>query len=159
MSSRRIIVAAALWAGIVVAGVLAMHDYETTAGQRDAAPAVWPSGSQLVRAPFGSTVVMFIHPDCPCTRASRAELAEIQRDAPPTTRFIVTPVPGEAARFGAKTSGDVVVYDAGGRLQFHGGITATRGHVGPNRGHELVADLIHGRVAGSFATPVFGCAL
>ncbi|MFT3694241.1 MAG: hypothetical protein QM831_13935 [Kofleriaceae bacterium] len=141
------------------AGVVSIRDYATTRGAEAEAPRAWPVESQLQRTPFGATVVMFVHPDCPCTRASKAELAKIQASAPPTTKFIVTPVVAEATRFGAKTSGDVVVYDVAGQLQFHGGITATRGHVGPSRGHDLVDDLIHGRVTGSFTAPVFGCAL
>ncbi len=159
MTSRRIVVAAVLWAGTVGAGVVAMRDYSTTEGVRAEAPVDWPTDSALQRAPFGPTVVMFVHPDCPCTGASKTELAEIERTAPPTAKFIITPVVREATRFGAKTSGDVVVYDAGGRLQFHGGITAIRGHVGPSRGHDLVSDLIHGKVSGSYTAPVFGCAL
>src|SRR5258706_10655965 len=40
----------------------------------------------------------------------------------------------EAARFGSQTSGQTLLYDAGGRLVFDGGTTGSRGHVGENAG-------------------------
>lgn len=40
----------------------------------------------------------------------------------------------EAARFGAATSGQTMLYDANGRLLFSGGITGSRGHAGDNAG-------------------------
>jgi hypothetical protein len=65
----------------------------------------------------------------------------------------------EAGRFGAWTSGQVLLYDAAGRLQFHGGITAGRGHAGDNPGRAaLEARLLTGAVERS-TTPVFGCEL
>jgi len=39
----------------------------------------------------------------------------------------------EAGRFHAMTSGQTVLYDAGGRLLFSGGITGSRGHYGTMR--------------------------
>ena len=36
----------------------------------------------------------------------------------------------EARRFGSRTSGQIMLYDADGRLVFSGGITAARGHSG-----------------------------
>jgi hypothetical protein len=76
----------------------------------------------------------------------------------------------EANRFGAATSGQTFLYDAGGALLFSGGITSARGHAGDNAGRtELVSLLNH---APSFrarhvnpgqpqrdATSVFGCPL
>jgi hypothetical protein len=66
---------------------------------------------------------------------------------------------GEHARlFGSSTSGQVLLYDAGGRLQFAGGITASRGHEGGNAGRSALESLIAGSPA-TAATPVFGCSL
>jgi hypothetical protein len=65
----------------------------------------------------------------------------------------------EARRFGAGTSGFVVLYDAKGRLVFHGGITASRGHAGDNAGAEAIVSLVNGEIAASRQTPVFGCSL
>jgi hypothetical protein len=85
----------------------------------------------------------------------------------------------EAARFRAATSGQTMLYDAGGRLLFSGGITSARGHEGDNAGRSAVVSLLDavdaGQTvsaavdaaqgatpvvnAGQGATPVFGCPL
>jgi len=65
----------------------------------------------------------------------------------------------EAKRFGAETSGAVVLYDRAGRLVFHGGITAARGHEGDSFGQQRIAALLTGARADRTDAPVFGCAL
>jgi hypothetical protein len=65
----------------------------------------------------------------------------------------------EAARLGARTSGQTLVYNAGGQLVFSGGITALRGEVGDNRGTQSVAAIVEGHAPVTAATPVFGCAI
>jgi hypothetical protein len=65
----------------------------------------------------------------------------------------------EARRFGATTSGHVVVYDAAGTLQFSGGITGARGHVGDNEGLRSVVALLRGDRASRSMHPTFGCGL
>ena len=64
-----------------------------------------------------------------------------------------------AARFGAQTSGHVVLYDDSGRLVFSGGITAARGHEGDNLGANTIVSLIKGDKSGNDQSPVFGCPL
>lgn len=148
-----------LWGIVVAAGVFEMARYQQTAGDVGYAPPTWPRDTAIARASAGVTVVMFIHPQCPCTRASRSELAEISRSAPATVRFVVTSDVAEARRFGARTSGHVVVYDASGELRFSGGITVARGHLGANVGHQIVDALVHGATPHRTTTPVFGCSL
>ena len=65
----------------------------------------------------------------------------------------------EARRFGARTSGGALLFDAHGRLLFEGGLTGARGHEGDNAGKSAV--LAHVLAGGSDtrATPVFGCPL
>ncbi|MGC3959147.1 MAG: hypothetical protein QM813_14730 [Verrucomicrobiota bacterium] len=65
----------------------------------------------------------------------------------------------EAARFGAKTSGQVMLFDQRGRLLFQGGITAARGHVGDNAGAAQIRALLSGAKVEARRIPVFGCAL
>ncbi|HKX29311.1 MAG TPA: RedB protein [Blastocatellia bacterium] len=65
----------------------------------------------------------------------------------------------EARRFHAATSGQVLLYDAGGRLLFEGGITASRGHHGDNLGSRSITSLLLGGAAEATRTPVFGCSL
>ena len=65
----------ALWAIAVGVGVREIYAYSTEPGRQATAPGSWPEASQL-RAPDGRpAIVMFVHPECPCTRASLAELA------------------------------------------------------------------------------------
>jgi hypothetical protein len=65
----------------------------------------------------------------------------------------------EAARFGAATSGQAILYDAEGHLQFSGGITSTRGHRGKSAGYQRIVALANGWPADAATSPVFGCAM
>ena len=77
----------------------------------------------------------------------------------PGVTVLPDPDEAEARRFGARTSGHVVVYGRGGELRFAGGITAARGHIGANDGEATVTALVDGSDAGARRSPVFGCAL
>ena len=62
--------------------------------------------------------------------------------------------------FGARTSGQVLVYDEKGELRFSGGVTAERDHYGESTGHDAVEALLAGEGnPGCVKAPVFGCAL
>lgn len=64
-----------------------------------------------------------------------------------------------ASRFGAKTSGSVLLYSPNGRLLFKGGITSSRGHAGDNAGGDRIVSLLGGEDNGLKQTPVYGCCL
>ena len=79
-------------------------------------------------------------------------------------RVLVDPKGALAQRFGATVSGHTVVYDRDGRLVFHGGITAARGHEGDNAGRAMIVSALGAPEASSGdarpgATPTFGCGL
>ena len=65
----------------------------------------------------------------------------------------------EAARFGAVTSGQTVLYDEEGALLFAGGITGARGHSGDNAGRASVVALLNRMPFERSSTSVFGCGL
>jgi hypothetical protein len=65
----------------------------------------------------------------------------------------------EADLFNAQASGQTMLYDAGGKLRFSGGITASRGHSGDNAGRSSIVSLVTYGIAERTRTPVFGCAL
>ena len=65
----------------------------------------------------------------------------------------------EARRFGAETSGFVVLYDALGELKFKGGVTAARGQAGDSVGANLIVSLLAKESAALKQTPVYGCEL
>jgi hypothetical protein len=77
----------------------------------------------------------------------------------PGVRLLDDPDGDEAARFGALTSGQTLLYDPAGRLRFHGGITAGRGRVGASAGRDAVVALVSGEPSSLTETRVFGCAL
>jgi hypothetical protein len=65
----------------------------------------------------------------------------------------------EAHRFGAETSGWVVLYDTQGKLLFAGGITNARGHAGDSEGRRAVIALLTEGASKRTRAPVFGCSL
>lgn len=65
----------------------------------------------------------------------------------------------EATRFGAYTSGQALLYDGRGRLQFSGGITASRGHEGDNAGRSAIEAFVRHEPVDQTGTLVFGCGL
>ena len=175
------------WAALVGVGVRFLHAKATTPGERGQAEAEWPAASALQRSTQTPTVVMFVHPRCACSRASLTELNLTLQHAHakayvvflhpdgvepdwaksdtwhsaarlPNAERVIDHGGREAALFGAKTSGHVVVYDAGGALRFAGGITGSRAHEGENTGRVAVENALLGRRADP-AHDVFGCAM
>jgi hypothetical protein len=64
-----------LWLLIVGIGLSVLLSYENTPGVAAKPSASWPADSQIQRAPGRATLVMLVHPHCPCSRASIGELA------------------------------------------------------------------------------------
>ncbi len=178
------------WLLAVVAGLVAMEHYDQTPGRVGETPLQWPSGAAEPLDPTRATLLMFVHPKCPCSRASIGELnrllAQCGNNLAPHVVFFapadvsddwsqtdlwksVQAIPGVhaevdtggllAQRFGGETSGYVVVYDPRGKLIFHGGITAERGHAGDNAGENAIVALLVDGSATIRRTPVFGCSL
>src|SRR5262249_13547366 len=71
------VVLGVVWLGSVCAGLAVMLDYENGAGVAATPPARWPAGSRLERVAGRATLVMSVHPHCPCSRASIEELDHI----------------------------------------------------------------------------------
>jgi hypothetical protein len=65
----------------------------------------------------------------------------------------------EASGFRVAVSGTTLLYDAGGRLQFSGGITPSRGHEGDSFGRRRILDILNHGKADRTDAPVFGCYL
>ena len=62
-----------------------------------------------------------------------------------------------AQRFGAATSGEIVLYGADGRLLFQGGITSMRSQAGDSAGAEALRAALTSGAAQTKAASVFGC--
>jgi hypothetical protein len=179
-----------LWLGAAGFGFHVAVQYQGTAGEPAEHAGVWPDGVALELDPLRPTLVVAVHPHCPCTRATLRELERIaarcrdaariralfyadpalgadweqsdlwrQAGAIPGVEVVSDPLGATAARFGARTSGQVLLFDRSGKLVFEGGITAARGHEGANAGAQAVIDLLLGERALVESTPVFGCGL
>ncbi len=178
-----------LWALAIVAGFRVLVEYELKAGESAQSPTQWPANAELRLDPARFNLVMFAHPQCPCSRASMAELAAIMTRCPELRAAVcffdpdsepetwthstlwrtASAIPGVevvadrnnrlADRFGSLTSGQVFVFDREGKKVFSGGITGARGHEGVNLGRNLVIAIANGELCGDASTPVFGCSL
>jgi hypothetical protein len=76
---RRIlpVVLVAVWLPLVIGGLIGLWNYSTTPCDPGNPPASWPTASQLPPCAGAMTLVMVVHPHCPCSRASIGELAEL----------------------------------------------------------------------------------
>jgi len=71
----------AVWMTVAVAGSACLWVYATRPGVAGSPPPQWPQTSALILSPTQLTLVMFVHPKCPCTRASIGELAILMAHA------------------------------------------------------------------------------
>jgi hypothetical protein len=65
------------WLLVVGIGLKRLWAYAYTPGPEAAAPGSWPATSQLPRRATDPTLVMLLHPQCACSRASIGELAQL----------------------------------------------------------------------------------
>lgn len=72
-----LVAATLLWLLAVGAGLRAAWDYESAPGRAAGTKSQWPAGSRIAPAPDRATLVLLGHPQCPCTRASIGELAQL----------------------------------------------------------------------------------
>jgi hypothetical protein len=74
--ARAALVAAFLvWLAVVVTGLGQLWVYAETPGPSATPPDPWPAASHIVRDTHRPLLLMFLHPQCPCSRASVGELA------------------------------------------------------------------------------------
>ena len=185
-----VLVASSLWLCAIGTGFLFLLHYERIEGPRSRAPARWPEQTTLARTVDDYTLVLFIHPKCPCSEASLSELAVLVTRHPslkslvvfvkpdgvpagwenssnwehaariPGVRAIVDVGSKEAGLFGARTSGEILLYDRAGKLVFSGGITPGRGHEGDSPGLASIDALLSEDLGRRLkVAPVYGCPL
>jgi len=78
------------WIVATVAGSMIVIDHSARPGEQGNAPSTWPGHSQLHLSSQQSTVLLFAHPHCPCTRSSLSELAAAAQQLPsPPTIYVV----------------------------------------------------------------------
>lgn len=145
------------WCVILLPCLYAFARYQTTPGTTGIIAPHWPSSSNLEKAEGEHSLVVFLHPKCPCSIATVRNVFEQVR--PKAVVFVLVLPLGvdasfadgpvrrlleqdyhhrpvvdcggrEAKLFGAETSGHVFLFDCEGRTQFSGGVTASRGRLG-----------------------------
>ena len=179
----------AVWTLLVGMGIVWMTDYSSRPGQSAISPGHIPTSIFGAFRTSRPTLLIFLHPQCPCSRATIAELARITADNPGLAEFRVffyqpSGQPREWAAMGlwhtamenpdvkvsaisveqlkefdAVTSGQALLYDAKGDLVFSGGITPGRGHEGDNAGRESIDSYLKTGKTTVSETLVFGCSL
>lgn len=180
----------AVWFGSVAAGMGKLGRYATTPGSSGETPEQWPAASMIERHPQRSTLLVFLHPHCPCSRATLSEMSQLlgQQVSDMDVHVVFVQPQGtatgwvkgplwsdaevlkgvrihadvdgvEATRFGVKTSGHALLFDAGGQIRFSGGITPVRGHEGDNPGRQAIMARDEVTSVEPVTCPVFGCPL
>jgi hypothetical protein len=85
---------AALWLTSAAGGLWVLWAWDNQPGASAHALVQWPADSGLVRETGTPTIVMLLHPQCTCSRATVTELAEIlarARTRPKTYVFFLKP--------------------------------------------------------------------
>lgn len=163
---RRVVFALGLlvWTISIVAGVRILFKYENTPGMSGTPERYWPSDVHVARSTAAFTLVLLAHPDCPCTRASLAELEEIvAKSEGKLTSYVIFSKPGardaeiESAPLWKTARGIpkiTVIFDATGTdtgrfgghvsgqtmLYDRHGLLVFSGGITTSRGHEGVSD-------------------
>lgn len=65
------------WMMCLLAGVFVVTGYATNPGEQHRLLFEWPSSSYMERSRDLTTVVLFVHPRCPCTFASKREFERL----------------------------------------------------------------------------------
>ena len=84
-------VALVVCAWLVAAGIgsAMLLRYENAPGPERGAPGHWPAESRIAHGGGMPTLLIFIHPECPCSRASLGELARLLAQCPGRARACV----------------------------------------------------------------------
>lgn len=164
----------AAWLLLAAAGFAVLFRYGATPGDAPAEVVQRPEAPELRWSTTGTTLVMFVHPLCGCTRASIHNLASILADSEtvPTVNVVFTAPRKEFAawsdtplvRLAAELPGVHLVWDLDGKLteKFHAqtsgwtmlfdeqGKTLFQGGITDSRGQEgcnTGSMLLHDRLA------------
>jgi hypothetical protein len=74
---QRLFVLSIAWLIVVSLGLMKLWAYSNTPGPAATGGITWPNETSIPRDPEHSTLVVFAHPQCPCSDASIEELARL----------------------------------------------------------------------------------
>ena len=177
-----------LWVVAVGVGFWGLWSYSSTPGPEARMASTWPDGA-IPANPGRARLVMVVHPECACSRASVHELSRVlARAGRPVDATVIVDIPPGltvgadnalvrgaeaipgvrvvhdrggriARRFGARVSGHTLLYDTSGALAFAGGITRGRGHQGDNPSQDALMAAIASGTPAAQPVRTFGCLL
>lgn len=178
-----------VWIGLIALGAKILLNYDFKSGPQSSSIKHFPKKSKLKLDPKLETILIFVHPNCPCSSASLEELNRLITNSQGKLKTIIIFIKPdgsddkwldtalwnkaksmkvetyidqgnrEAKIFQTKTSGEVFLFNPKGDLLFHGGITASRGHEGDNQGEESIDHYLKDERLTVTKSPVFGCQL
>jgi len=70
----------AVWTLCAAIGTASMIRYEFTPGVRRPAPSGWPTSAETKLDTTRPTLLLFLHPQCPCSRATLFEMQRLMAD-------------------------------------------------------------------------------
>lgn len=173
------------WFLIVIFGTGSMFLYSLTPGKSSALERA-PGSTKLLENTGNPTLLLFIHPQCSCSKATLKELVKLLEERGPLEVKIIFINPSnvenfldgeiwnqairipdvdvlvdtnhvEAKLFKVKTSGHAILFDESGKRVFSGGLTASRGHEGTSSGSEFIRSWLQNRSEKTFISKIFGC--
>jgi hypothetical protein len=181
------IAAASCWFLALATGGWWVVRYGTTASPSMPVSSFWPASTPLSRNPGRLTILVALHPKCPCTPPTLAAIAELVTRRPGAADIIVlASVPADAesdwttsanCQAARAITGATVIEDPESRIaRLHGMLTSghiaaydTKGHLyfsgglTPARGQAAesasVIALLGAPHHGTDSAPVFGCRL
>lgn len=184
-----VVTACLTWGLLLVIGFGLWSQYEAKPGLQGSVPKQWPGASPIQLSQGRPTLLIFLHPHCPGSRASMAELTRMLTRLhgkmamyalflSPTDQpiewthtdlwYSASQLPGvtviddkngQFAHLFHATISGQVLVYDSGGLEFNGGITPARGHQGDNDGEQFIKTLIVHLVTQAATTPAFGCRL
>ena len=102
--------------------------------------------------------ILFLHPSTFGPNWSKTDMWQLANRIP-NVELRADYDGAECQRFNANVSGEVFLFSPEGELEFHGGITPGRGHVGDNVGRSSIEAIVQKHTLQQDSTPVFGCLL
>lgn len=179
-------VAVIVWAALIGLGLVSLLVYHNSPGRRSDHFLFWQENRLVSLDTTRDNLLVFIHPQCPCSKATLAELARIQADCGnrlctnvaiyqpdaegwsntsivrqaldiPLVHVFADPNGELATLFGAETSGHVMLFSPDGQRIFSGGITPGRSHEGDSLGREAILGYVNHRELSCGTSHVYGC--
>jgi hypothetical protein len=176
-----------LWLACIAAGFCAIQRYSAKAGPARVPDSTFETFFAAHRQSGRPLLVMAVHPLCPCTSASLAELGDLLARSHGTCDALLLqyhPLHGTpewpvdtsprqlggvsvavvldqggkiGTALGAETSGHAVLVDARGTVRFHGGLTIARNHRGRSPAQDAILEILAGGQPKLTTAPVYGC--